>query len=126
MKMHVIGYWIATALIALSMASGGVLDVMHGEQVMVGMRQLGYPDYFATILGVFKIAGAIVILLPGLPRLKEWAYAGIAFDLIGASASHAFSGDPVAKIATPLVLLVIMFASWWLRPGGRKLAGPVI
>jgi hypothetical protein len=59
--------------------------------------------------------------VPGFPRLKEWAYAGMFFDLTGASASHAAVGDPVAKILTPLVILGIVIASWWLRPDSRKL-----
>jgi hypothetical protein len=83
------------------------------------MRALGYPAYFLTILGVWKVLSAPALLAPRLPRLKEWAYAGIFFDLTGAAASHAFSGESPGKIAAPLVLLLIAAASWALRPPSR-------
>lgn len=126
MKMQVVGYWVTTGLVALAFAFGGVMDVMKGKDVIDGITHLGYPIYFATIIGVWKILAVPALLAPGLPRLKEWAYAGIVFDLTGAAASHAASGDPAANIITPLVLMVLALASWWLRPAGRKLAGPVL
>lgn len=82
-----------------------------------------YPDYFATIIGVWKVAGAIVIVVPRMPLVKEWAYAGIALDLTGASASHAFHGRPVPNILVPLVLMGVLVASWTLRPTSRRLSG---
>ena len=117
-----VAYWIATALAAGSFAMGGLLDLAHGAEIEEGMAHLGYPMYFVTILGVWKVLGAAAIVAPGLPRLKEWAYAGVLFDLSGAAWSHASSGDPVAKIVTPLVLLAIAMTSWALRPASRKLA----
>ncbi len=90
------------------------------------MTLLGYPAYFVIILGVWKVLGGIAVLVPGVPRLKEWAYAGMFFDLTGAAASHAAVGDPAAKIATPLILVVIVAASWALRPESRKLRGPFV
>ena len=123
MKTRLIAYWIATALTAFVFLSGGAVDLARPEFAMEGMRHLGYPDYFALILGAWKVLGGIAVLLPGTPRLKEWAYAGMCFDLSGAAASHASVGDPLAKIATPLVLLCIVAASWALRPESRKLGG---
>lgn len=117
-----IGYWVTTALVALAMGLGGVMDLMQPAELMEAMRHLGYPDYFPTVLGLWKVAGAIAVLAPGLPLLKEWAYAGIVFDLTGAAASHAFAGDDVGKVLTPLVLVAIAAASWWLRPESRRLA----
>jgi hypothetical protein len=73
------------------------------------------------ILGLWKVAGAGAILLPRTPLLKEWAYAGIVFDLTGAAASHAFSGDPPSNVITPLVILGLAAASWALRPASRRL-----
>jgi len=67
------------------------------------------------------VLGGLAILAPRLPRLKEWAYAGIAFDLIGAAISHAAMGDPAAKVIVPLVILGIAAASWALRPASRRL-----
>ncbi len=119
-----IGYWVPTALVAMAMGMGGTMDLMQPAELMEGMRHLGYPDYFATVLGLWKVAGALAVLAPGMPLLKEWAYAGIVFDLTGAAASHAFAGDDAGKVITPLVLLGLTVASWWLRPDSRRLANP--
>jgi uncharacterized membrane protein YphA (DoxX/SURF4 family) len=120
MKMKNIIYWIATGLTAAAFVLGGVVDIGRGPQVAEGMKQLGYPLYLALILGVWKILGALAIVAPRLPLLKEWAYAGIFFDLTGASASHALSHDTVGHIVTPLILLVVVAISWALRPSSRR------
>ena len=114
-------YWIATALLTAVLLLGGVLDLLHAPPVMQAFTALGYPAYVASILGAWKLLGGAAIATPGLPRLKEWAYAGIAFDLSGAALSHASSGDPAAKVAIPLVLLGLAAASWALRPATRRL-----
>jgi uncharacterized membrane protein YphA (DoxX/SURF4 family) len=121
-KNRRIGYWAATGLAAAGFAMGGAMDVARGDEIVAGMAHLGYPLYFLTILGVWKLLGAAAIVAPRLPRLKEWAYAGMFFDLTGAALSHAASGDPAAKIATPLALLAVVAASWALRPADRTLA----
>ncbi len=115
-------WWITTLLAAGAFALGGAVDLAHGEQMTTGFAHLGYPAYLLTLLGLWKLAGAAAITAPRLPRLKEWAYAGMLFDLTGAAFSHAASGDGVAEIATPLALLAIVIASWALRPADRKLA----
>jgi hypothetical protein len=84
------------------------------------MAELGYPAYFVTILGIWKVLGGLAILAPRRPLLKEWAYAGIAFDLTGAAFSHAAVGQPMVKVIVPLVLLGIAVASWALRPASRR------
>jgi MYXO-CTERM domain-containing protein len=122
-KARKIGYWVATGLVAFAFVTGGGVDLSGSPQVLEGMTHLGYPPYFATILGVWKVLGAVALLAPRFPRLKEWAYAGMFFDLTGAACSHAASGDPAGKVITPLVLLAVVAASWALRPEGRKLAG---
>jgi len=114
-------YWTATVIITLAFLSGGAAYVVRAEVPLRGMLDLGYPAYFVTILGIWKVLGGIAILAPRLPRLKEWAYAGIAFDLSGAAFSHAAVGDPASKVIVPLVLLGIAVASWTLRPEDRKL-----
>ena len=124
--MRRIAYWVTTALTAFVFLSGGVADIVQPADVLKGMTDLGYTAYFTTILGVWKFLGGLTVLAPRLPRLKEWAYAGMFFDLSGASASHAAVGDPVAKIVTPLILLGIVMASWALRPESRKLGGPTL
>jgi uncharacterized membrane protein YphA (DoxX/SURF4 family) len=121
-KTRNIVYWGATGLVALGFLAGGLTDLARTADVEAGMAHLGYPAYLATLLGVWKVLGAAAIVAPGLPRLKEWAYAGIAFDLTGAASSHAWVGDPPDKVVTPLVLLAIAAASWALRPASRTLA----
>jgi len=116
-----LGYWITTGLVALAFAFGGVADLARFPDVIAGMAHLGYPAYFAGLLGLWKVLGAGAILAPGSARLKEWAYAGMFFDLTGAAYSHASSGDPAGKILTPLVLLGLVAASWALRSDARAL-----
>jgi len=114
-------YWISTVLIAAVLLLGGVMDVLRAPPVVQTIGTLGYPAYLATLLGVWKLLGAAAVVSPGLPRLKEFAYAGILFELSGAAFSHAASGDPASKVAVPLVLLGIAAASWALRPASRRL-----
>jgi hypothetical protein len=123
MKPRLIAYWVTTALTAFVFLSGGVMDVLQPPDVIKGMTDLGYTAYFTTILGVWKFLGGLTVLAPRLPRLKEWAYAGMFFDLSGASASHAAVGDPAVKVVVPLVLLGIVMTSWALRPESRRLGG---
>ena len=120
-RTRTVAYWIFTAAAAFVFLSGGVVDLVRPAQAVEGMTQLGYPPYFMLILGAWKVLGGIVILLPGLPLVKEWAYAGMVFDLTGASASHAFTGDQAWHILTPLVLTLVVVASWALRPDDRTL-----
>jgi uncharacterized membrane protein YphA (DoxX/SURF4 family) len=122
MKAKNIFYWITTILIAAFFILGGVMDLKGGPQVTEGMKHLGYASYVATILGVWKLLGALAIVAPRLPVLKEWAYAGIFFDVTGAAASHAFSGDGAKEIASPLIFMVVAMISWALRPPSRKCA----
>jgi hypothetical protein len=120
MKSRKFGYWFATGVVAFIFALGGALDLAHAPPAVAGMLALGYPPYVATILGVWKLLGAAALLAPRFPLLKEWAYAGIVFDLTGAAFSHASVGDPASKVAIPLVLLGVAFVSWALRPESRK------
>jgi len=118
-------YWITTALVAFSLGLGGVGDVLRMKPVVEGMAILGYPAYFCVILGIWKLLGTVTILAPGLPRLKEWAYAGIVFDFTGAAASHFVVGDSMGVMVAALVLTGLAFASWSLRPSSRRLDGPI-
>jgi hypothetical protein len=118
-KPKLIGYWVTTGLFAASFLASGAAELAPTPAALASTLALGYPAYFLTILGIWKVLSAPALLAPRLPRLKEWAYAGIFFDLTGAAACHAFSGDSPGKIATPLVLLLIAAASWALRPPSR-------
>jgi uncharacterized membrane protein YphA (DoxX/SURF4 family) len=118
---RLIGYWIATGILCLVMAFGGVMDAINTAEVREIFAGLGYPAYFAHMLGIAKLLGVAAVLAPGFPRLKEWAYAGFTFDLIAAAISHAAVGDPVAPIALPLAFLIPLAASYAWRPPGRRL-----
>ena len=116
-----VGYWTCTAVTAFIFLSGGAAYLVGAEVPLRGMADLGYPPYFVSILGAWKLFGGLTILAPRLPRLKEWAYAGIAFDLTGAAFSHAAMGSPTLKVVVPLIFLGIAAASWALRPASRGL-----
>jgi len=115
-------YWVTTVLVVLAFVVGGITDLKGGDDIREGMAHLGYPVVVATILGIWKLLGAAAVAAPGLPRLKEWAYAGMLFDLTGAAISHASAGDGIGKIATPIAILAIVMASWALRPATRVLS----
>jgi uncharacterized protein (DUF924 family)/uncharacterized membrane protein YphA (DoxX/SURF4 family) len=120
MAMRIGIYWVVTGLLAAGMTFGGVSDLARSQEVVEVMQRLHYPPYFALILGVWKLAGALAIVAPGLPRVKEWAYAGIAFDLSGAAASH-LAADDARHAILPLLFLALAVASWALRPASRRL-----
>jgi uncharacterized membrane protein YphA (DoxX/SURF4 family) len=120
-RARTIGYWVATGLVALGFLTGGVFDAARGPDVRAIMSHLGYPTYFAAILGVWKVLGGLAILAPRLPRLKEWAYAGMVFDLSGAVVSHLVLGDGAKMVTTPVILLLLVVVSWALRPASRVL-----
>lgn len=122
MNKRAVGYWVVTTLLALPFLVGGTMDFLTTPEVVEVLGHLGYPTYFGKILGFWKVLGALALLAPGLPLLKEWAYAGMFFDLTGAAISHAAMGDPVGQIVTPLVIVGFLVASWVLRPPSRRLA----
>ena len=119
--MKTTAYWVATILGPASFVIGGYLHLTRDPQVMTTLAHLGYPPYFATIMGVWKTLGAIAIAAPGFPRLKEWAYAGFFFDLTAAAISWAAVGGSVVDIVAPLGFLALVLASWALRPANRML-----
>jgi uncharacterized membrane protein YphA (DoxX/SURF4 family) len=121
MNARNVGYWVSTGLVAVAFGLGGVMDLSGSPQVVASITHLGYPVYLAGLLGVWKLLGAIAVLAPGNARLKEWAYAGMFFDLTGAAYSHTASGDPAGAVLTPLIVLGLVAASWALRPEGRAL-----
>lgn len=123
-KTKSVVYWTTTILVAFFM-SGGIAQVMQVKATVDGfVHILGYPPYFVVILGVWKVLGAIAILVPRFPRLKEWAYAGIFFDLTGAAWSNASVGGygPYGfHITAPLMICGLAVVSWALRPESRKI-----
>jgi uncharacterized membrane protein YphA (DoxX/SURF4 family) len=122
MNTRKIAYWTTTILVAFFM-TGGVAQIAQYRANPRGVvPELGYPMYFFAILGIWKVLGAIAILVPRFPRLKEWAYAGIFFDLTGAAASCAWVGGYGAygfHVIAPLLIAGLLVASWALRPESR-------
>jgi uncharacterized membrane protein YphA (DoxX/SURF4 family) len=87
-RRRIIAYWVATVIIAAECVVGGVMDILRLPPFFAILKHLGYPDYFSVILGVWKVLGALAVLAPRFPRLKEWAYSGMVFVYTGAAASH--------------------------------------
>jgi uncharacterized membrane protein YphA (DoxX/SURF4 family) len=125
-RIRNIAYWTTTIFGPASFVIGGVLNLTQSEQVVSTMHHLGYPAYFASVLGMWKLLGAIAIVVPGFRRLKEWAYAGFFFDLTSAAISRAAAGDSAADVAAPLIFLALVLVSWALRPASRTLVAPPV
>ena len=121
-RLRAIAYWTATAVIAAEFATGGVSDIFHLPPFGPALVQLGYPAFVGVILGIWKLLGTAAILVPRFPRLKEWAYAGMIFDLTGAAASYLATRGTAGDLAVPLVFIAFALASWALRPPSRRLA----
>ena len=114
-------YWLTTALLAVELGLGGLWDVLRVPQVRAIIDRLGYPAYFLVILGVWKLLGAVAVIIPRFPRLKEWAYAGAVFDLTGALASNVVSGvRDVGTLGYLVFMIGITAISWSLRPASRR------
>lgn len=120
-KRSKIIYWVATLWLALGMLSTGVVQLIKMKEEITMMEHLGYPLYFLTILGVWKILGVAAVLVPKFPLLKEWAYAGFFFAMSGAVFSHLAAGDGAMDFFGPVLLLVLTFVSWYFRPADRKI-----
>lgn len=123
-KRNKIIYWISTSWLALGMLSTGIVQLFKAKDGQGGVdmiTHLGYPVYLLTLLGTWKILGAVALLIPKFPLLKEWAYAGFFFIMLGAAFSHIASGDSVIEIFPSLLLLILIVVSWYYRPAGRKL-----
>lgn len=109
-----IAYWIITGLLAAFLVITGIADLIKLPEAVVVFRHLGYPDYLMPFIGVAKILAAAAIVFPRFPGLKEWAYAGLAFDILGALYSHIAVGDPFAAWIIPAVALAVVAASYFL------------
>lgn len=113
-------YWVATLWLSLGMVSTGLIQLLKTEEEVNNITKLGYPGYLLPLLGVLKILGVVVVLVPRFTLLKEWAYAGFFFAMAGAAFSRIAAGDGMAGFAPPLLLLFLTVASWYFRPVNRK------
>lgn len=119
-KKKKISYWFFTGWLALGMISTGIVQLIRQPEEVAKFQSLGYPVYLMTLIGVWKMLGTLVVLAPRLPLLKEWAYAGFAFTMTGALASHIAVGAPATDSIPSVLLLTITVISWFLRPADRK------
>jgi hypothetical protein len=122
--MRAVGYWVATGLVAAELGVGGVWDLARLSFVRDVVAHLGYPSYFLLLLGGWKVAGAVVLLVPGWPLLKEWAYAGAFFVYTGAIVSHLVSAYGPGEVVVLSGLAALTVLSWALRPASRRLRPP--
>lgn len=120
-KRNKIIYWIATIWLSLGMLSSGGVQLFKVKSEIEFILQMGYPAYFLTILGAWKILGVIAVLVPKFPLLKEWAYAGFFFVATGALFSHIALNHSIKEMVGPLLLLILTIVSWYFRPANRRL-----
>ncbi|KKI90742.1 membrane protein [Bacillus sp. SA1-12] len=120
-RVKIIAYWSITLLLAASIMLSGIGQLMQYGGNIELVTNLGYPLYVLTILGIWKVLGAMALVVPGFPRLKEWVHAGIFFLMTGAALSHVFANDNWFSIILPLLYAALNIASWALRPKSRKL-----
>lgn len=115
-----LGYWIAIGMFSSMMAASAIGYLLRSAQMVETFRHLGYPDYFLTLLGAAKLLGVVALLAPRVPApAREWAYGGFGITLVAAAISHAASGDPVARVAAPLIALALLVAVRRLSPTHR-------
>lgn len=115
-----ITYWASTGLLAFGMLAQGIAQLLHTKGYVDIVAQLGYPLYFLSIIGAWKILGAICLVIPGFNLIKEWAYAGFFFVMSGAAFSHIAAGDSITQAVPAVVLLMLIVLSWYSRPADRK------
>jgi hypothetical protein len=115
---------VTTGILVFCM-TGGVFELLSLKTTVEGITKLGYPPYIIPALGLGKVLAILAILWPGLPRLKEWAYAGIFFNMAGAIVSHVARDDPPWSIGVTTTIAAITLTSWALRPESRRLQDPL-
>ncbi|MEI9921044.1 MAG: DoxX family protein [Bacteroidota bacterium] len=121
-KRNKIIYWIATIWLAFGMGYTGFVQLTKTDLEVELMNRIGFPVYFLTIIGAWKLLGVIAILVPKFPLVKEWAYAGFFFSMSGAIFCHLAVGDSgAADYVGPTLLIVLTVVSWYFRPADRKL-----
>lgn len=107
-------YWIVTGLFAAFMAFTAIPDIMMSPDAVNMITGLGYPDYFIPFIGVAKLLGAIAILIPNFDRVKEWAYAGLFFDLAGATYSAIYKEGFHLSMTLIFIFMAVLFLSYYL------------
>ena len=114
-----IAYWGATALVGIATLFAAFNYLTAAPEAVENFRHVGYPQQLRVLLGIAKLAGAIVLLLPRLPTLKEWAYAGFTFTWIAAAVAHYLAGDGALSLI-PVALIGLLAVSYFTRPADRR------
>jgi DoxX-like family len=120
LRWRSVGYWLATVLVTAELGLGGIWDIQRLPMVRDLVTHLGYPSYFLVLLGTWKVLGAVALLVPRRPLLKEWAYAGAFFTYTGAIVSHLSAGYALGELPLLTVLTALTVLSWALRPPSRR------
>ena len=120
-RHRLVVYWVTTAIVVAECLVGGAADLLRLDPFFPLLTQLGSPAYRATILGTAKVLAGLAVAAPRLPRLKEWAYAGILINMLGAAASYLATGSSVGNYIPPLSFAALALTSWALRPPTRRL-----
>jgi len=116
-------YWLFTILLILWLLAGGIFDSTHALGAIAILQRLGYPDYLGAILGVCKLLAIPALLYQRARLLREWAYAGVTFDALGAFFSHLAVKDAAGATVLPLIFLAFAVGSYLLRPAQYRLRG---
>jgi len=126
MTLRAVVYWATTVFVVFNMFFGALAELAQFTPTAEGMQALGYPIYMMGILGMWKVLGSIALLMPRFPRLKEWAYAGMFFNMTGAAISHLVVADEAWHVWYTASLAILVLVSWALRPESRALGTPLI
>jgi hypothetical protein len=126
MTPRAVVYWATTGFVVFNMFFGALAELAQFTPTAEGMQALGYPIYMMAILGTWKVLGSITLLIPRFPRLKEWAYAGMFFNMTGAAISHLVVADEAWHVWYTASLAILVLVSWALRPESRALGTPLI
>ncbi|CAA9315658.1 MAG: hypothetical protein AVDCRST_MAG56-6608 [uncultured Cytophagales bacterium] len=123
-------YRAVTVLFAALLLMAGITEAVAHESGKEIMRHLGYPEHVLHVIGVGKILAAVALVQRRFPTVREWAYAGVTFNLLGACVARAAAGDSAGLILSPLIFLAVLFASYFLgktserlRRDGQRAAG---
>lgn len=114
-----VSYWVSTGLVAAMALLSAYSYLSGSQQAVEGFAHVGYPQQLRVLLGIAKLLGALTLVVPGWPKLKEWAYAGFTFAWIAASVAHYLANDG-PKVFMPLALLILLIVSYVTRPASRQ------
>ncbi|WP_246124124.1 DoxX family protein [Nocardia bhagyanarayanae] len=120
-RIRLIAFWATTLVIVFELVAGSVWNLVPIEWIEIQLKHLGYPHFLAYVLGAWQVGAAVAIIAPGLPLIKEWAYAGAFFLWSGAVASHMAVGDGFGSWSAAMFFTICAIASWMLRPADRRL-----